>query len=41
VLPGLLRVYAIPKRVYAIAVIGANETDPRVAKYLNSFSLKK
>jgi len=41
VLPGLLRVYATPTRVYALAVIGGNETDPRAAKFLNSFSIKK
>jgi tetratricopeptide (TPR) repeat protein len=41
VLPGLLRVYATPTRVYALAVIGGNETDPRAAKFLNSFSVKK
>jgi len=40
-IPGLLRVYATPTRIYALAVIGAGESDPRTAKYLNSFSIKK
>ncbi|HYJ91306.1 MAG TPA: hypothetical protein VEV84_08360, partial [Pyrinomonadaceae bacterium] len=41
VLPGLLRVYATPNRVYALAAIGGDETDPPIAKFLNSFSVKK
>jgi hypothetical protein len=41
VLPGLLRVYATPSRVYALAVIGADEIDPRAAKFFNSLSVKK
>jgi hypothetical protein len=38
--PGLIRVYATPKHLYAIVVTGADEHDPRVTKFLNSITLK-
>ncbi len=41
VLPGLLRVYATHNRVYALAAVGGDETNPRVAKFLNSFAIMK
>lgn len=38
VFPGLLRVYATKNRIYSVIVTGANEDDPRVSRFLNSFS---
>ena len=41
VTPGVLRVYVTPSRVYAIAAIGGDQSDQRIAKFLNSFAIKK
>jgi tetratricopeptide (TPR) repeat protein len=41
VLPGVLRVYKTLNRVYALAAIGAEQTDQRIAKFLTSFAIKK
>jgi tetratricopeptide (TPR) repeat protein len=41
IFPGLIRVYATPDRIYALAAIGGDENDPNVAKFLNSFAVKK
>ena len=35
------RVYATHNRVYALAAVGGDETNPRVAKFLNSFAIMK
>jgi tetratricopeptide (TPR) repeat protein len=39
--PGVMRVYAVKDHIFVIIVTGANEDDPRVSRFLSSFSPAK
>jgi hypothetical protein len=39
--PGITRFYISARFVYAVAVIGGQEGDPRIDKFLSSFTINK
>jgi tetratricopeptide (TPR) repeat protein len=41
IVPGTIRVYGTPQRIYGVMVIGAELKDPRSAKFFDSFSIKR